>query len=520
MAIKEILKKGRVIVLLFLVFASIIAINPQFNTDGVIIKGVEEGSQAELAGILNPMAETSPTTHEKIKEINGEKVLDLQDYNNKISQINLGETIRLKTNKENYELLNTENLGLVVQNVPSNNLRKGLELQGGTRVLLQPEVEVTDQQRDELIQVMTYRLNTYGLSDVKIKKSDDLLGNKYILVEIAGATEQEVKDLIASQGVFEARISNQTVFGGGSEDITYVCRNDGTCAGIRDCSTQQDGTGYCKFEFQIQLTQQAANNFAAATADLTINISEAGHESLSEPIELYLDNVMVDSLNIAASLKGVAATTIIISGPGYGANEQEALLNSLENMNKLQTILITGSFPFKLDIVKLDTISPVLGAEFVKNAILAGLLAMLAVGAVIFIRFRKWKITIPVLITLVSELIIILGFAAISKQNLDLAAIAGIIAAIGTGVDDQIVIIDEVLAKHTGFAHKWKEKIKKAFFIIMAAYLTTLVAMLPLFNAGAGMIRGFALIIIVGISIGVFFTRPAFAAMMEVLNRE
>ncbi|MBT3395005.1 hypothetical protein HOA59_02280 [archaeon] len=519
MAISKIFKKTRVLILLFFVIISIVAINPQFNAHGVIIKGIQEDSQASFAGFVPPTSDTSPTNYERVLEINDATIKNLADYTNKISQIQIDETIKITTDRSEYTLLKTESIGLIVQEVPTSNIRKGLELQGGTRVILKPELEVTDQERDELIQVMTYRLNTYGLSDVKIKKSDDLLGNKYILVELAGATEQEVKELIASQGVFEARIANETVFGGGSEDITFVCRNDGTCAGIRDCSPNSEGTS-CKFEFQIQLTQKAAENFATATGNLEINNSESGGQYLSEPIELYLDDQLVDSLNIASDLKGVAATKIVISGPGFGETEQEAIMNSLDSMNKLQTILITGSFPFKLEIVKLDTISPALGNEFVNNALLAGLFAILAVTAVIFIRFKKLKISIPVFVTLISELIIILGFAAVSKQNLDLAAIAGIIAAIGTGVDDQIVIIDEVISKHTEYFYKWKERVKRAFFIIMAAYITTLVAMLPLFRAGAGLIRGFALIIIVGITIGVFLTRPAFAAMMEVLNEE
>tara|TARA_Y100000310_G_C20137925_1_gene558918 strand:- start:8 stop:583 length:576 start_codon:yes stop_codon:yes gene_type:complete len=189
-------------------------------------------------------------------------------------------------------------------------------------------------------------------------------------------------------------------------------------------------------------------------------------------------------------------------------------------MNKLQTILLTGSFPFQLDIVRLDTISPTLGSSFVTNAIIVGLLAILAVAIVVFIRYKNIKIALPMIIASLSEVVIILGISALIKHNLDMAAIAAIIAAVGTGVDDQIVIIDEVLTKSESFLSSWKQRLKKAFFIIMAAYFTTFAAMLPLFRAGAGLIRGFALITIIGISIGVFITRPAFAAMIENLNKK
>ncbi|MBT3577796.1 protein translocase subunit SecD, partial [archaeon] len=182
---------------------------------------------------------------------------------------------------------------------------------------------------------------------------------------------------------------------------------------------------------------------------------------------------------------------------------------------KLQTVLLTGSFPFKLEIVKLDTVSPTLGSTFVNNAILVGLIATFAVALVVFLRYRNLKIAIPMIIAILSEVIIILGISALLKRNLDMAAIAGIIAAVGTGVDDQIVIIDEIFSKAEAFAVSWKHRLKRAFFIIMAAYFTTFAAMLPLFRAGAGLLRGFAFITIIGISIGVFVTRPAFAAMIE-----
>jgi len=100
-----------------------------------------------------------------------------------------------------------------------------------------------------------------------------------------------------------------------------------------------------------------------------------------------------------------------------------------------------------------------------------------------------------------------------------LAAIAGLIASVGTGVDDQIVIADEVLNKEESSAN-WKEHIKKAFFVIMAAYFTTVAAMLPLLKAGAGLLTGFAIVTIAGVTIGVFITRPAFASIVKNLLEE
>ena len=131
---------------------------------------------------------------------------------------------------------------------------------------------------------------------------------------------------------------------------------------------------------------------------------------------------------------------------------------------------------------------------------------------------------VPIVITSLSELIIILGFASITQWNLDLAAIAGIIASIGTGVDDQIVMTDEVLARRDKSERKniVKSRIKNAFFIVYASAGTLIAAMLPLayigFARGAtgiGMLTGFAVTTVVGVIVGIFITRPVFADYME-----
>ena len=238
---------------------------------------------------------------------------------------------------------------------------------------------------------------------------------------------------------------------------------------------------------------------------------------LSDKIEFYLDDKKVDELNIGADLKGQAVTQIAISGSGAGANNQEAIFNSLESMKRLQTILITGSLPVKLNIVKTDAISPVLGEEFVKNAILMSLLAIFSVAIVVGIRYRRLIIAVPILITMLSEVIILLGVAAFIGWNIDLAAIAGILVAIGTGVDDQIVITDETLKGETANVYNWKEKVRRAFVIIMLAYATVVVAMIPLIFAGAGLLKGFAITTIIGVTIGVFITRPAYSAFVEIM---
>jgi len=453
----------------------------------------------------------------KLLKINNEVVEDVEGFNRIISKLITKNKFILKTNKADYAFLTTGDHGITARKAKTSNIEKGLELQGGTRVMLKPisEEPVSAEDINNIIDVMHKRMNIYGLADIKIRPAKDLDGTRFVLIEIAGATREEVKELISKQGVFEAKIGEETVFEGGKKDIPYVCRDDGSCAVIESCNTQSPEVAYCNFRFAITLSADAAKKHAEITDKLEINYSGT-NAYLSKPLDLYLDGKLVDTLLISESLKGEETTQISISGSGNGATEEIAYNDAIAGMNNLQTVLITGSLPHKLEIVKMDTISPMMGKAFIKNAFLAGFLALFVVGIVVYIRYRKFKIILPMAFTSVSEVILILGFAALFKWNLDLAAIAGIIAAVGTGIDDQIIIADEVLKQRIRVLN-WKEKIKQAFFIIFSAYATTVVAMLPLMFAGAGLLKQFAITTIAGVTIGVLITRPAFASIVEKL---
>ncbi|MBI3035271.1 hypothetical protein HYY71_03025 [Candidatus Woesearchaeota archaeon] len=574
--IKKLITNWRIILLAAFIAISLIAIHPT-SSKGVAIRSVLMNSSASIAGIPQPKPNVQPVAREIIISINNVPINNVEEYNKYVSTLGPNRSIQIKTTKTSYRLvtrekfetvelneteerevteivqrnltingtihlindttakkiivpktkqisIGTEDIGLRVFDAPRTNMRKGLDLQGGTRVLLQPEAKLSQFDISVLIDNMKERLNVYGLSDLIIRDANDLppplgTGNQYIVVEIAGATEEEVKDLLAKQGKFEAKVGNKTVFRGG-RDIVYVARSANEAGIDPSAGCSQSGSQwFCRFRFGITLSQEAAQRQAEATKELTVVYDSISGRSdyLSEKLELFLDDKKVDELNIGADLKGEAVTQISISGSGSGSNNQEAIFNSLQNMKRLQTILITGSLPVKLNIVKTDAISPVLGEGFVKNAILMSLLAILSVAVVVGVRYWKLLIAIPILITMLSEVIILLGVAAFIGWNIDLAAIAGILVAIGTGVDDQIVITDETLKGETANVYNWREKVKRAFVIIMLAYATVVVAMIPLIFAGAGLLKGFAITTIIGVTIGVFVTRPAYSAFVEVM---
>ena len=523
--LKKIFTHWKVVLLLVFLLFAVVAMRPQLlGNEGVAIRRVLPNSSASIAGIENPSGRLAPVARERVLSVNGIPVNSVAEYYQQIDGLKSNRTVRIETNKAVRTLLTKDgesggvDIGLRVSEAPTSNLRKGLDLEGGTRVLLAPAEPASREELDITIDNLKERLNVYGLSDVVIRAASDLAGEDFILIEIAGVTEDEVRELLAKQGKFEAMIGNETVFYGGKKDITYVCRS-ADCSGIdprRGCS--KSGGGYvCSFFFSITLSPEAAERQSRLTKDLTV-VAEDGGNYLSKDLLLYLDDKEVDSLRIGAELKGRATTNIQISGPGTGSTQQEGITNTLQNMKRLQTIIITGSLPVKLEVAKMDTISPTLGQEFLDNILLVGGLAILAVIVVVLLRYRRIKIIIPMVATLFSELVLILGFASLVGWNLDLAAIAGIIIVIGTGVDHLIVITDETLGREV--VYDWKKRIKNAMFIVMGAYLTTMAGMLPLLWAGAGLLKGFALTTIAGISFGVLVARPAYAAVVEILLRD
>ena len=496
----------RLWILIIVLLLSLLSIAPWKMFDkGVSIKSVEANSTAFNQGLKQGQT---------IEFVDGKKIDTLSDFSRIISEKNFSSNNSMKTviitNQGEFILFSDSAPEITVSELPKSNIKTGLDLSGGSRALVKAkDKDLSASEINDLVDVVSNRLNVYGISDVQISSVSDLSGNNFMLVEIAGATPKDLKDLISQQGKFEAKIGNQTVFIGGEKDITSVSRS-GQEAFIETCQQAADGYA-CTFRFTIYLSEEAAKKHAEITKALSLNTTQQGRY-LNETLDLYLDDNLVDNLLISEDLKGRITTQVSISGPGVGATQEEAFNDAEENMNKLQTILITGSLPYQLEIVKLDTISPNLGREFTRNIIVLGILVFIIISAVLFVKYRKIKITFSVIMTMFSEAFITLGIAALISWNLDAPSIAGIIAGMGTGVNDQFVIIDESVSnRHISI----KERIKRALFIILGAFFTIIAAMLPLFWAGAGMLKGFALTTIIGVTVGILVTRPAFANIIK-----
>jgi preprotein translocase subunit SecD len=209
-------------------------------------------------------------------------------------------------------------------------------------------------------------------------------------------------------------------------------------------------------------------------------------------------------------------STLRISG------NRENLQDALSSLEELAILLESGSLPTPVKSISKETVSPSLGESFLSIVVWMGLVALILVALIIIFRYKMINLAIPIIITGVIEIIILLGFIAFFKLPLDLAAFAGIIAAIGTGVDSEIVITDEIIGKSKQAHESLIKRAKTALFIIATSAFTMMGVMGPIVMFSRSMpglekLYGFALVAIIGGLIGIFVTRPGFTKIVEII---
>ena len=357
----------------------------------------------------------------------------------------------------------------------------GIDLSGGVVIVLKAEKPMTEEEKQLTVDIIEKRLNANGLSDVTVypRGEDEII----VMIPNSSDTDRIIK-VLQHQGVFEAKIDNITAYTG--KDVRLV----NPPQKIPQGNTWAYGVHF-------ELTLEGAKKFAKVAE------GKAYHR-----VELYMDGKLISAPTLSPDLAdGRPHPNQVITVGGYPPTKEEA-----DEAMAIYSALKSGALPVKLDIEYTYAVSSEFGKEFLRGTVIALLLAFIAVGIIVAVRYKQPKIAIPILITCLSEVIIILGFASLIDWKLDLPSIAGIIAAVGTGVDNQIVITDETLKRGAG---KIRASIKRAFFIIFASASTSIAAMLPLFVLGVGMLKGFAITTIAGVLVGIFITRPAFARIIE-----
>jgi len=182
-------------------------------------------------------------------------------------------------------------------------------------------------------------------------------------------------------------------------------------------------------------------------------------------------------------------------------------------------VVLSERLPVEIAIESETLIEARLGAEFLKQAIIAGVAALLGVWVLVYLRYRHWLIGLAIVGTMICELFITLGAASLIGWTIGLPELGALIIVIGTGIDHQIIITDEVLRGGLPGAKmvSLSARVSRAFAVIFVAVATTIAAMTLLAIVGFGQMRGFALIIITGLLIAVLVTRPAYARIVSAI---
>ncbi|MCL7412255.1 MAG: preprotein translocase subunit SecD [ANME-2 cluster archaeon] len=348
----------------------------------------------------------------------------------------------------------------------------------------------------ETKEILEEKLNLFGLSDVK----PVIVGREYILIDLAGIDIDTALKLAGTPGKFEIRVqiaNNESVHAVYGEDIQSV--------------------GFHRMEDNVwgvpfTLTKQGADVLRQVAIETNAVGDPDNHE-----ITMYLDNNVIYSAplsySLAQSMRVVPIQDLVAS---FGSDT-----GSEDNAKELESHLKAGALPVNVEIIGSGQVPASLGSQFKELTAIAGLLAIITVSFMVFLRYRRKEIMLPMIITSLSEVVMILGFASIVKWQLDLPAITGIIAVIGTGIDHLVVITDEVLYEGRLPPTKvYNSRINRAFGIIFAAASTTIIAMIWLVWMGFGALKGFALTTIVGVLIGVLIARPVYARIIKQVLQE
>lgn len=376
---------------------------------------------------------------------------------------------------------------------------------------------VTPETVDETKKVLDSKLNRLGLQDIKVR----IVGNKYILIDLAGMDVATAQDVVGKPGKFEIRIvtdQNETIhvlYGDAVESVDIP-------------SGDRDGGWGVPFV----LSEEGSQIFQKAAIDAGATKNPDAH-----PISMYLDKDEIFSAPLAAELAGSLQKTSV--------RRMEARVGSgdagSQKAKELYIHLREGALPVNVEVVGSGQVSAALGKQFMLQMAIAGLIALLAVACMVYYRYRERRIVLPMITTSFSEVVMMLGIWALMGWQLDLASLAGIILVIGTGVDQLIIITDELIrggeaasntaeksikeradaaAEKSGSAvaptssKVYLTRLSRAFTIILGAAATTAVAMLPLLYMGFGALTGFALIIITGVILGTVIARPAYGRII------
>jgi len=237
----------------------------------------------------------------------------------------------------------------------------------------------------------------------------------------------------------------------------------------------------------IRFNGSGTNKFARTT-----------QQNVDKPFAMILDGKVLSAPNINEPILGGSAQ---ISGNF-----------TVQSANQLAIALRSGKLPVALKVVQESTVSPELGADSIKAGLTASVLAVVLVAAFMFLAYGRWGFYANLAVTI--NVLVILGVMGILNATLTLPGIAGFVLTIGTAVDANVLIyerIREEVRRGRGVVQAIEFGYKEASRTIFEANVTHAIAGGIMLVLGSGPVKGFAIVLLIGIATSVFtavtFTR-------------
>jgi preprotein translocase subunit SecD len=383
----------------------------------------------------------------------------------------------------------------------------GLDLEGGLRVTLQAESqgdeEVTDEQLGTARDIIERRVAGIGVSEPQVRTETGGDGSRRIVVEVPGVSDQQqIRDLVGSTGqlqfidpqgqalqpgqdiseLLEAG-SVRELFDGGQIDPGSVApAADGNLIGVQFTLRSPGSDIWCQFT--------------------TANVGRPG--------PIALDEAIITAPEIQGSICG--GQTLITVGANNEAAQQER--------NNLFNTLRFGALPVSLTEQGVETVDPTLGADFLTQALVAG-----GVGLLLVILFMIAHYRLPGVLAALALIFYTLVLYAIFRLihvTLTLAGVAAFILSIGMAVDANVLIFErmkeEIRAGKTlgpaieaGFNRAWSS--------ILDSNVSSILVAGWLYWQGTTVVRGFALVLIIGVLVSMFSAISVTRTMLRYVTR-
>ncbi len=345
------------------------------------------------------------------------------------------------------------------------SIRQGLDLQGGTHVVLEgvdtPQAKVNDDAMNRVVKIMENRVNAMGLTEPIIQRE----GQRRVIVELPGVKNPDKAiNILGKTAMLEFR----------DEDGNTVL----TGTDLKDAreETDQQGQNLVSLEF----SPEGAKKFAKLT-----------EENVGRTISILLDGKVLTAPRVNEPITGGKA---VITGN-----------RSLEEAHNLALLLRSGALPVKVKIIETRTVGPTLGQDSKDKSEFA---FTIGVGAVVLFMLFFYRVSGFIAdISLMAYVLILLFALKMLNATLTLPGIAGIILSVGMAVDANVLIFEHFKEEiRSGKTLRWAmdSGFKRAFTTIFDSNLTTIIAAVVLFFFGTGPIRGFAITLGLGVILSMF----------------